>query len=628
MMSTDMESSIQEGSTPMPTQSRPNVLYIAGSGRSGSTLLERLLGSMPNLVNVGEVTDIFRRVHAGDELCGCGLAFSVCPFWTAVGDYGWGGWSNAPLVEVSDLQQRVARQRHIPAHLKVRHRTDFARARREYQDAYRRLYNAIQSVSGADFVVDASKQPAHLFALRGSGMDLRVLHLVRDVRGVSWSQAKRDIARPHSLGSGETMYRQAPLEAAGRWLVCQTEIDLLGRLGEPTATVRYEDLIPSPRQVIRSSLEKLGIEVPPGALDHVGDGVANLPSSHGLSGNPSRFQQGEVPLRMDEAWRTSMSRPQQMAVAAVASPYLALSQLGSHRSAPVHPAPRQSPGTSSRSDGRLPNFLYIGPDKAGSTWLHEVLVKHPDIFLSPAKDLYFFDRYYQRGTDWYRRFFAGAGREQVVGEVCQDYLFDPEAPQRIRDVLGTPKMMVTLRDPAERAFSSYLYMRKHGRAPASFSEALDRIPKLVEHGRYGALLNNYREVFPDEALHVAVFDDLKADPQRFLDAVLDWLEIDRMALSDGDEDSKLPASRARNVPLAWSVRLAANVARSLNGAELVGQVKRSRLVHRALYVPFGADAPRMSSEDAARIHRELADDVADLDRRYGFNLRERWGWTA
>ncbi|WP_298886969.1 sulfotransferase [uncultured Serinicoccus sp.] len=627
-MSTDMASSTQEGSISVPTESRPNVLYIAGSGRSGSTLLERLLGSMPNLVNVGEVTDIFRRVHAGDELCGCGRVFSACPFWTAVGDYGWGGWSNAPLVEVSVLQQRVARQRHIPAHLKVLHRTDFARARREYQDAYRRLYNAIQTVSGADFVVDASKQPAHLFALRGSGMDMRVLHLVRDVRGVSWSQGKRDVARPHSVRSRETMYRQAPLEAAGRWLACQTEIDLFGRLGERTATVRYEDLIPSPRPVIKSALQELGVEVEHGALDHVGDGVAHLPSSHGLSGNPSRFQQGEVPLRMDEAWRASMSRPQQVAVAAVASPYLLLSNLGRRRGTPVHLAPSQLSEPSAKSVGRLPNFLYIGPDKAGSTWLHEVLVKHPDIFLTPAKDLYFFDRYYQRGTEWYRRFFAGAGGERVVGEVCQDYLFDPTAPQRIQDVLGTPKMMVTLRDPAERAFSSYLYMRKHGRAPATFSEALDRIPKLIEHGRYGALLDNYREVFPDEAFHVAVFDDLKADPQRFLDAVLDWLEVDRMALSDGDEDSKLPASRARNVPLAWSARLAANVVRSLNGAELVGQVKRSRLVHRALYVPFGAEAPRMSPEDTARIHRELADDVTTLDRRYGFNLRERWGWTA
>ena len=70
-----------------------------------------------------------------------------------------------------------------------------------------------------------------------------------------------------------------------------------------------------------------------------------------------------------------------------------------------------------------PNFIYIGPDKAGSSWLHEVLLRHPQVFLSPAKDLYFFDRYYDRGIAWYLRQFDDAGPEHVVvGEVCQDYL--------------------------------------------------------------------------------------------------------------------------------------------------------------------------------------------------------------
>lgn len=60
--------------------------------------------------------------------------------------------------------------------------------------------------------------------------------------------------------------------------------------------------------------------------------------------------------------------------------------------------------------GQLPNFLYIGPDKAGSSWLHEVLIQHPEVFLSEAKDLYFFDRYYDRGMAWYASQFRRATR--------------------------------------------------------------------------------------------------------------------------------------------------------------------------------------------------------------------------
>ena len=138
---------------------------------------------------------------------------------------------------------------------------------------------------------------------------------------------------------------------------------------------------------------------------------------------------------------------------------------------------------------RLPNFLYVGPDKAGSSWLHETLIKHPDVYLTPAKDLYYFDRYYDRGPEWYAAQFRDARGEEVVGEVCQDYLFHPEAAARIRETLGPVRVMVSLRDPVERAWSSYLYMRKHGIGPDTFAEALRTRPELLEHGRYATGLD-------------------------------------------------------------------------------------------------------------------------------------------
>ena len=145
---------------------------------------------------------------------------------------------------------------------------------------------------------------------------------------------------------------------------------------------------------------------------------------------------------------------------------------------------------------RLPNFLYVGPDKAGSSWLHEVLIKHPDVYLTPAKDLYFFDRYYDRGLAWYAAQFRDARDEKIVGEVCQDYLFHPEAAARIHETLGPVRVMVSLRDPVERAWSSYLYMRKHGIGPDTFAEALRSRPELLEHGRYATGLDRFLAALP------------------------------------------------------------------------------------------------------------------------------------
>jgi hypothetical protein len=276
-----------------------------------------------------------------------------------------------------------------------------------------------------------------------------------------------------------------------------------------------------------------------------------------------------------------------------------------------------------------PNFIYIGPDKAGSSWLHEVLLSHPQIFMSPAKDLYFFDRYYDRGLDWYLRQFDDARPEHlVVGEVCQDYLFHPEAPQRIADSLGSCRMMVTLRDPADRAFSSYLYMLRSGWEPGTFLQALDGQPMLLQHGSYATALERFTERFGRDQIHVAVFDDLVADPQTFIDALTSWLDVTSISLSPAQLQARLPAGRARSVLMSRVASGGAKIVRERDGANLVGRVKRSTLVQRALYRPLTTDKPTMTTEERSAVHVALADEVAQVDLVYGLGLARRWGWPS
>jgi Sulfotransferase domain len=275
---------------------------------------------------------------------------------------------------------------------------------------------------------------------------------------------------------------------------------------------------------------------------------------------------------------------------------------------------------------RLPNFLYVGPDKAGSSWLHEMLLKHPDVYLTPAKDLYFFDRYYDRGLLWYAAQFRDARDEAIVGEVCQDYLFHPEAAARIRDTLGPVRIMVSLRDPVERAWSSYLYMRKHGIGPDTFAEALRARPELLEHGRYATGLDRFLMLFPRDHMHVALFDDLVADPQRFLDGVTEFLGIDRLPLAEDDLAARLPAARARSVRLASAARRSADWVREHDGAVLVGRVKRSTLVQRTLYRPIDRGTVRPDEADVLAVRTALSPEVEALERAFALPLRESWGW--
>jgi hypothetical protein len=276
-----------------------------------------------------------------------------------------------------------------------------------------------------------------------------------------------------------------------------------------------------------------------------------------------------------------------------------------------------------------PNFIYIGPDKAGSSWLHEVLIRHESIFMPPAKDLYFFDRYYSRGLPWYLDHFDAAGpQHMVVGEVCQDYLFHPEAPARIRASLDDVRFMVTLRDPAERAFSSYLYMLKQGETPGTFLQALEARPELLDHGRYATNLRSFEETFGADRIYVGVFDDLVEDPQLFIDGLLAWLRVAPMVLPDDLVDARLSAGKARSRLLSRVARRGSGFVREHNGANLIGHVKRSALVQRALYRQLGDDKPTMTAAERTAVCDALESEIVALDQRYGLGLADRWGWPV
>jgi len=301
----------------------PTVIYIVGSGHCGSTLLERVLGEIPGYVNVGELIELARRVAPRGERCGCGQAFADCPFWTAVGKRAFGGWDSRYLDSVCRLHGRVARQRHVPWLLAMeragRHcRADLA----AFGACYESLYRAIAAESGAACVVDASKDVGQALALAGAGIDVRVIHLVRDVRGVAHSMSKRHVARPHALNETDFMWRTTPAGAAALWVVFLKNAKLLRRRGVPVAHMHYEDFVGQPREAVETALAQLGLSPGPSGLAHIGDRQVVLPLSHGLSGNPSRFRQGEVILRTDEAWRDQMSRRDRIVVTMIGLPYL------------------------------------------------------------------------------------------------------------------------------------------------------------------------------------------------------------------------------------------------------------------------------------------------------------------
>ena len=297
------------------------VLFLGGLGRSGTTLLERLLGQLPGVSPLGEVVHLWQRDLVDDERCGCGDRFSACGFWQKVGVEAFGGWDAVDPQRVQKLAADVERTRHIPRMALGRKPKGLT----EYADYYSKVYAAAATVTGATAVVDSSKHSALAYCLRrADGVDLRVIHVVRDSRGVAYSWTKK-VMRPEAE-TDEEMTRYSPSRSALLWNAHNASFGLLGRLGVNVLRVRYEELLADPVTTLREIARFA--ELPEAAqemsfLRATGDGfVADLGPSHSAAGNPMRFTIGTVPLRRDEAWRRSLPKGQRRLVGALTAPLL------------------------------------------------------------------------------------------------------------------------------------------------------------------------------------------------------------------------------------------------------------------------------------------------------------------
>lgn len=276
-----------------------------------------------------------------------------------------------------------------------------------------------------------------------------------------------------------------------------------------------------------------------------------------------------------------------------------------------------------------PNFLFIGPNKAGSTWIYKVLRQHPDIYLPTVKELFFFDLFYDKGWTWYERFFEEVGAaHKIVGEVSHDYLYSYSACERIAHHLPDVKLMVCLRDPVERAFSAYLYMVRQGRINVDFERAIAEVEELIEHGRYAKHLDNYLKHFRRDQLHVAIYDDLRADPQRFVDSICDFLGVERLQLSADMKKVALPAAKPRSKYWAGLARSIGWQVRRMGLPEVTAKIKESSLLNWVLYKAYDRnDKPSISASARESLRKAFLSDVQGVDQMFGTDLGRRWGYT-
>jgi len=288
------------------------VLYVTGHGRSGSTLVGRILNEVEGCFDAGELRWLWlgSAGRADPRICGCGQSHRECPVWSRVLDTRAPGGGPTLEARLSDLAASLCER------FRVRHtwrllsstRTDAAATEFLLLGA---IYRAIQAVTGATVIVDKSLMPSGAAALlHVDGIVPVAVHLVRDPRAVAYSWR-----RPKGY-----LQPAGALATTWHWLFMNVAAEAVRRrLPDASLLLRYEDLVADPRGAVGRLLELAGL---PGDESPVRASGVVLGANHTMYGNPDRLVKGEVPIRADDRWRTGLPVHVAAGVTALALPML------------------------------------------------------------------------------------------------------------------------------------------------------------------------------------------------------------------------------------------------------------------------------------------------------------------
>jgi hypothetical protein len=287
----------------------------------------------------------------------------------------------------------------------------------------------------------------------------------------------------------------------------------------------------------------------------------------------------------------------------------------------------------------LPNLFIIGAAKAGTTSLHVLLSRHPAAFMSEPKEPRFFayegespEAYGGPGASGlissiiktradYEQLFAGVTDQRVIGESSPAYLYSHVAAARIHEAVPRAKIVVVLRDPADRAYSHWVDNVGSGWEPVhDFASVLDladdrrrqnwwRKWDYIGHGFYAAQLKRYLDKFPASQIKVLLFEDMLGEQPRGVNDLCEFLDLDP-ALFEQQELPRaniggLPRSRALTALLSRRNPVGSSLRRVLPSG--VRARARSALVRR------NTSRPALDPATRARLQEIYRDDIHDLE---------------
>lgn len=270
----------------------------------------------------------------------------------------------------------------------------------------------------------------------------------------------------------------------------------------------------------------------------------------------------------------------------------------------------------------LPTFLGIGTSRSGTTWLHEILSAHPDIFVpSRRKEVHFFDWNYERGLAWYEAFFPDSSSPclyKAVGEITPNYFYNETCARRIAALPSVPKLLLLLRHPVDRLYSSYHWFKRHHNYKGPFQACLAEHPELADRSMYAKYLRVYLNYFDLSTMLILIFEDAILDRNRTLQSLCTFLGVSPDAMpADAGAKASNPATAVR---FPFLFHLGSRLSRALRNRDLDRIANASFSVRIRNLLLKDSRPPRLDAELRAKLTETYAEDIRDLESILGMTI--------
>ena len=286
--------------------SMPKVIYIGGHGRSGTTIVDRVLAEVTGGFSAGEIHRFWAYGLARDWTCSCGVKLRNCDFW---GDVLQQSFSKCGCTEEEVLEawRTVARPRSLLSLRYPRLRTSRFQSRlSRYRSCLSTLYRTVSQRSGKRVIVDSSGSPLHGYVISGlRDVEVAMIHLVRDARAVAFSNRKRK-PNPSEPTPGARMGTKPVLRVSITWMLYNYLLEGLETEVDEYQLAKYEEIFSTPKREFETVASEMGVESEVGRV--LERDKIRLSSKHIGQGNPVRYNRGVEKLEPDTEWIDKMSQ--------------------------------------------------------------------------------------------------------------------------------------------------------------------------------------------------------------------------------------------------------------------------------------------------------------------------------